>query len=173
MLAGETLTARPRPLLAPKPSNISSLFLESAPFLFQFLRELRWLTLPGPEPRDRCSAGPLTVIINPFPGHRLAPDLLSLSSEHRASFPQSLGPRGHNDSGAPGVAAPGPTPNTADWADFTPSYRFFVRRQELCGKMEARSHIGQQQQQFSLLESLPKLRRSGDRQFLSLARHFL
>lgn len=42
-----------------------------------------------PQPRDRWATGPLTVITDPFPSHHLAPDLLFLSSEHRASFLQS------------------------------------------------------------------------------------
>lgn len=42
-----------------------------------------------PELRDRWATRPLTVITDPFPSHHLAPDLLSLSSEHRALFLQS------------------------------------------------------------------------------------
>lgn len=33
---------------------------------------------------------PLTVITDPFPSHRLAPDLFFLRSEHGALYPQSV-----------------------------------------------------------------------------------
>lgn len=64
-------------------------FLTSAPFLPLTICESSSCSPLLPERRDRWATRPLTVITDPFPSHHLAPDLLSLSSEHRALFLQS------------------------------------------------------------------------------------